>query len=742
MANDEAGMMSERCTAGGGCATPATAPADRWLWLTAALLCAAMFIVLAWPAFMGRIYDADDLTTQHLPLRAFYQNCLRNGDSFLWCPNLFCGYYAHGEGQTGMCHPLHWLLYRFLPLGAAFSIELLHTYPLALLGMFLLLRRHGAPAFAALYGGFAFAFSGYMMWHYVHMHVIAIMAHAPWLLLCVNLAMRSTGGGRAAGLCGLGLLTASQLLLGHPQHVWFSSLAELAYALWLARADRSAARLPTLALFKALGVLAAAVQWLPSRDALVESVRAAPTLAYRCMGSLDPVNLAQIVAPWAFRSGPFNPEAAASPNEFALYAGALTPVLLAWLLWRRRDLGALRSLAVGAAVIAAFALVMALGKYGGLYFVQAYLPVVGLFRMPSRYIVLFHLACAALAALALWDLTRATKEKEPAPRRPWPLFIPLALSVAVALAFLLCRKFGPASSAVVQQMSGPMLLLAGPLLIGAATAFLLLTMRGKRWALIALIAFGAADLAVYGMAFVWRTKPQPVARVIGVIPPPPFAADSRAYTEQSLANRLIVRGVRLADGYVGLYPRKELDYHSVPALQVAQVGWLVREVNGRPRWVTAPREPLPRARLLSRAVATADPRRDIESIDPGHIALVENALDLSAGPIGRVAMLSDRPGRIRMTTDAGSRQLLVLSESWSAGWRATVDGTPADVVRVYGDFMGCVVPEGAHEVEFIFDPASFAVGRAVSLAALALLAAVTAFVALRDRPRRDALPVS
>jgi hypothetical protein len=694
-----------------------------------------MLIVLAWPAFMGRIYDADDLTTQHLPLRAFYQNCLRNGDSFLWCPNLFCGYYAHGEGQTGMCHPLHWALYRFLPLGAAFNIELLHVYPLALIGMFLLLRRHGLPVFAALYGGFAFAFSGYMMWHFVHMHVVAIMAHAPWLLLCVNVAMRSTGAARAAGLFGLGALTASQLLLGHPQHVWFTSLAEAAYALWLARADRAAARLPTLALFKAFGVLTAAAQWLPSRDALLDSVRAEPTLAYRCTGSLDPANLAQMVAPWAFRSGPFNPDAGASPNEFALYAGALTPVLLAWLWLRRRELGALRPLAAGAALLATFALWLALGKYGGLYLIQAHLPVIGLFRMPARYIVLLHLACAAAAAIALFELRRAARDGSAPPKRMWPLYAPLALSVIAALALLLWQRFGPAGSAVAQQVATLPKLLIGPALIGAATVLVLLVLRGKRWAMVALLIFGAAEMAAYGLAFVHRTKPQPVARVIGVVPPPPYAAHCRAWTEMPVANRLIVRGVRLADGYVGLYPRKELDYRLPASLRVAQVNWLTREVNGQRRWAQAPAEPLPRARMLCREVVSAEPRRDIERIDVGRIALVDSPLALSAGPEGQARIVSDRPGRVRVAARCESRQLLSLSESGHTGWRATVDGAPADVVRVYGDFIGCVVPAGEHDVEFVFAPASYDIGLSLSLAGLVLMGAATALLLCRDRAR-------
>ena len=85
-----------------------------------------------------------------------------------------------------MFHPFHWLLYRSLPLAAAFNVEFFHSYPLMALGMFLFLRRLGISRAAAVFGGFAFAFSGYNLWHHVHMHVVAIVAHIPWLLWLIR----------------------------------------------------------------------------------------------------------------------------------------------------------------------------------------------------------------------------------------------------------------------------------------------------------------------------------------------------------------------------------------------------------------------------------------------------------------------------------------------------------------------------------------------------------------------------
>ena len=107
-----------------------------WSLLAGLLLLAA----LAGPFFAGRIYTTDDLGAFHLPVRAFYAQQLARGGSYDWMPGLFSGFYLTGEGQAGVYHPLHQLLYRFLPLQSALGWEYLISYPLMMLGMWRLLQ--------------------------------------------------------------------------------------------------------------------------------------------------------------------------------------------------------------------------------------------------------------------------------------------------------------------------------------------------------------------------------------------------------------------------------------------------------------------------------------------------------------------------------------------------------------------------------------------------------------------------
>jgi hypothetical protein len=209
---------------------------------------------------------------------------------------------------------------------------------------------------------------------------------------------------------------------------------------------------------------------------------------------------------------------------------------------------------------------------------------------------------------------------------------------------------------------------------------------------------------------------------------------------------LTIKGVRLAKGYLALSPARQLDLGGaqpepgderrlVSALRVAAVGWAyAAPVPG----------PLPRARLVTHALVTQDVNRAITEIDVAHTALVARPVSLPAPPAdgsgspGRARITKDEPGNVWIRTEAPTRQLLVLSESYHEGWQASVDGSRCEIVRVYGDFMGCVVPAGAHEVHFRFDPPSLRLAHWASSLALSLALLWFGVESFRARPRSRA----
>jgi hypothetical protein len=84
-----------------------------------------------------------------------------------------------------------------------------------------------------------------------------------------------------------------------------------------------------------------------------------------------------------------------------------------------------------------------------------------------------------------------------------------------------------------------------------------------------------------------------------------------------------------------------------------------------------------------------------------------------------VAVQSYAPGDIQLRVTSERPRLLVVSESWSPHWRATLDGQPAPIYRANYVIQGVVVPPGEHQVRLVYDPPAFKWGVGVSLAALA-----------------------
>jgi uncharacterized membrane protein YfhO len=68
---------------------------------------------------------------------------------------------------------------------------------------------------------------------------------------------------------------------------------------------------------------------------------------------------------------------------------------------------------------------------------------------------------------------------------------------------------------------------------------------------------------------------------------------------------------------------------------------------------------------------------------------------------------------------AAAPSVLVLSQAWYPGWNAVVDGAETPALRVNHGFVGVTLEAGAHEVRFLYRPASLCWGIGISGAAIA-----------------------
>jgi hypothetical protein len=79
-------------------------------------------------------------------------------------------------------------------------------------------------------------------------------------------------------------------------------------------------------------------------------------------------------------------------------------------------------------------------------------------------------------------------------------------------------------------------------------------------------------------------------------------------------------------------------------------------------------------------------------------------------------LLLHRPNQLRIRADGPG--LLVISELFHPGWKATVDGSPAEIVAADAVLRGVYLDEGEHEVEMVYRPVAVTFGAIVSGVAL------------------------
>jgi hypothetical protein len=140
-------------------------------------------------------------------------------------------------------------------------------------------------------------------------------------------------------------------------------------------------------------------------------------------------------------------------------------------------------------------------------------------------------------------------------------------------------------------------------------------------------------------------------------------------------------------------------------------------------WIYENPNVLPRAFVVHRAEIAPDQalleRLTSADFNPWTTALLEEPL-----PAGEAAALADaplrspsavcitryEPCRVEVEAEMTSPGLLILSDTYYPGWKVTVDGQPASLLRVNYALQGVYLPAGEHQVMLRFVPTSFWIG--------------------------------
>ncbi|MBI2899311.1 MAG: YfhO family protein [Planctomycetes bacterium] len=668
-----------------------------------------------------RFLYGEDFEYSHRPELAAARTALaRDGAMMLWNPNQSAGtpYLGTVQGTFPYFYPPNWL-WLAADANAAYELLVVFHVLLAAWGMYRLARRFGQSRCGSLVAGLSYGLSFHTTGLVVGgtYGLLTVYALAPLVVLLLLRQLDVPSIPRCLALAGGLSLT---LLSGYPQALYHLALLCLAIAAWHC-ARRARQRAPWFR--SAAGVTASAVLAIA-----LSAAHLFPALE---------------VLPWTTRVGGSPYGGAGVPKHHAFAFENLSNFLVPHYSWSStgsalmaRDLwwdkgvyvgilplacavwGALRARRPGVFLLtgaAAVALLDGMAFHLPVHSVlSAVLPGYGSFRVPGRvvWVVVF---CVSLLAGHGWDALASDKSR---------LFPAIAAAAVLAAAVLAWRRLDAPKEAALLAVTGMLGLV--PLL-----PKIRLHATGGPIA-VALVAMGTVPFDFMPMKTVdraWLDRSPWFAAGIA----PEERGNHRLLHMWDLDQSYSLHGFRVVRGYGYPMLRHTHDYYcgawsprpafnpaGFPAgtdlsepevLDTLNVRWIVSPRSLSPRWIERGRS--------EEGVLYENPgaRGDAFLLGPGAVSATR------------------RTNRIAVDCAAGAPATLVVSESWMPGWRASVDGRRVQVTRYRDALMQVEVPQGVSRVEFVYAPASFRVGLAISgLAALAMIAAGTA-AAWRGRKR-------
>ena len=356
-----------------------------------------------------------------LPLRQYLYERLAAGELPQWFPYEGLGRSFIGVTHTGVFHPFT-SLHLIFSVPDAYRAATLLSCLLAALGAFALGRTLHVSRAGALLSGIAFALSGYVVSLTDNLLYLYSMCALPLFCAALEQALVKARAWAVAPAA----IWATVLLIGDIQTGYYYLLIAALWTAARAPGPRREACL-RLTLIVGLSALLAAIQLGPSWVAFAASERAHPALFLEqaLQWSTSPLRLATVLAsPVGEDADPvgvarlFFDSPAAGLWAESLYLGVPMTGLALLGAWRRRDLKVF-------VVLGGLALLLALGRFGGLYeIVYPIVPLWSAFRYPEKLMGIVSFTAAMLAGAGL-DALRA----RPRPVLPW-----LAMAVLCAAA--------------------------------------------------------------------------------------------------------------------------------------------------------------------------------------------------------------------------------------------------------------------------------------------------------------------
>jgi hypothetical protein len=747
----------------------------RWLPFVIFALFTAIFFS---SQLFGGTYFWNDFSEYVYPMRVFASSHISAGELPFWNPYSFSGTPFLADPQTGVFY-IPYLVLDALSNSANYSIwglqfVIIAHFFVAQVAMYLMCRRLQCTMLSSVLAGVGYGFSSSLSLHTFHPMSVY---HLAWFPLIFRFFHEAVVDRSLKASIIFGLLLGITLLSGSPQFSLFILLFLGCWAAYYVIASlrakeitRSQAVSPVLlavlCVVITLGIFA--VQYLPTREFAELSERSGMNFEKASVGSLQFKQLLTFAVPKAFGSevAPsqetgkemffLDPDQPYLYWDTAFYFGIATLILAiigARANWKQRETRFFVAMAL-------FAFLFALGSNGFLYRLFFQLPLFSSLRAPARMMFFVSFGCSILAAFGFDHIVRVSRSGEKA---DWRYIlqgaaVPLLMALAVAIGLFVNA---PAEFMTAVRNSAITSLCIALAAIAVCYALHQKMIKPVAAAmLLAVMVFGdlysanssfSANAASPALPYEQYLTPELRTTLTAQPPQNIFRVAARKQLPQGTVNGLVrnqglIDRIMMFEGYNTL-----LIANRFPITEPRDI---MRDMLGIKYEVDIDTTDPTNAAAIFRKRTTAYPhawmvfdarqaphdqvqRAMQESIDFRRTAFVEAPLSapisISTPATNTVQCRSYTDNSITYQVNTAAPGLLCLSEIWYPAWTAYVDDKPFTIHRTNMALRGIEIPAGNHRVELRYESASFATGRMITLATLALSIMGLGYVALRSR---------
>ena len=687
------------------------------------------------PLLLGQASPIWDALEFFGPYQMLIGDYVRSGHFLLWNPFISFGSPDAIEPQVGAFSPI------VLVFGAVFGgsrrgfeIYWLVMWLLGPLGVLRLARHLRTPVWGAYSVAVAWALSGFYTGHAEHTAYIVAVSSLPWILWRLDVA---AADGRMWPAVEAGALWGLAALAGYPGLILLNACFA---ALWsLGRSPRMADAVKAIAVMAVTGLVVLSptyVSFLVEGRGYSHRAGALPFDVAVENNALHPLALITLISPGL---------ALASVYEYtdistrSLYVGPVVVVLAAIALTARRRFRWLL-LSIGLLFLAA-ALGHSLPVRGWLY---ALVPPTRYFRNAGMFRVYVMLALAVLALFGASDIQAMIESRSRPSRRAWMVGALVAVTALGVWAAGSAMVPAVRTGAIVQLLQP----LAGWSLVAGlcvAAAFRSGPIGMTLPAMLAIIATVDAVASAVVMRPVMYGTATTQWQGLDAQREAPVTITARglARVVDNGNNFTFAAKVPAASGYAPLAGPLVREYLADPVLLDAAVGadrvWFsptTTEVAHSNACLAAVREA---AERLGAPPLVIHPRSSMT-------AGVDGASGDCRGAVARlpaaqrlrgafVQVDAYAPDRLRLQVRVEEPGWVLVTDSWSRGWSAVVNGQPSEVVGGNFLFRAVRVGPGTNTIDFRFRPFGYPWLLVISWGTLAAVLVIS--LRRRSRVRGD-----